>query len=155
MLLSCKRRLCKDVGARTETGSVQMRVAMCRLQREALKNPHVPDLADSRRALQDQIGDVFGHQCAGHVVRDICDELRRYVNNERVGIAFEAVFVADSVVHGGGSVLQRDPRVLTSLDKVCRAGRTCAAQTPEAVRLRLSPSARHCRSDQSADLSCK
>ncbi len=62
------------------------------------ENPKVPDLADGRRPAQDEFGDVLGQECARHVARNSVYELRRNLNDERVRIAFEAVFVADSVI---------------------------------------------------------
>lgn len=40
------------------------------------ENPQMAGFPDSRRALQDQVGDVFGKKCGRHICWHIFDELR-------------------------------------------------------------------------------
>ena len=44
----------------------------------------MPDFPDSGRALQDQVGDVFGQKCARHICWYSFDELRWNVDDEFV-----------------------------------------------------------------------
>lgn len=63
------------------------------------KNPKVPDLSDGRRPAQDEFGDVLGQECSRDVAWDPVYDLRWNLKDERARIAFEAVFVADSIIH--------------------------------------------------------
>jgi hypothetical protein len=66
---------------------------------QGLKNPKVPDFSNGRRPAQDEFDDVLGQECARDVARNPVYELRWNLKDERARIAFEAVFVADSVIH--------------------------------------------------------
>jgi len=59
----------------------------------------MPDLPDRGRTLQDELGDVFGQECARHISRYVVYELRRDVDDEFVRLVLQAVLVADAVIH--------------------------------------------------------
>jgi hypothetical protein len=63
------------------------------------ENPEMPDLPDLGRALQDQLGDVFGQECARLIGRYVFYELRLNVDDEFVRLIFQTVLVADAVIH--------------------------------------------------------
>ena len=63
------------------------------------ENPEMPDLPDLGRALQDQVGDVLGEECARQISRYSFDELRWNVDDEFVRFILQAVFITDAVVH--------------------------------------------------------
>jgi hypothetical protein len=48
------------------------------------ENPQMPDFPDSGRALQDQVDDVFGQECARQISRYVFYELRWDVDDEFV-----------------------------------------------------------------------
>ena len=60
------------------------------------------NLADTRRAFQDEISDVLGKQGARNVRGHAFDNLRRNLGDVVVGRARQAVLVADAIVHDGG-----------------------------------------------------
>src|SRR6202045_3772616 len=66
-----------------------------------LKNSQMPNLADTRRAFQDQIGDVLGKKGAWNIRGHVFDHLRRKLCDVVVGRARQAVLVADAIVHDG------------------------------------------------------
>ena len=66
-----------------------------------LKNSQMPNLADARRAFQDEIGDVLGKKGARNVRGHVFDHLRRNLGDIVVGRARETVLVADAIVHDG------------------------------------------------------
>ena len=63
------------------------------------KNPKIANAFDSRRALEYELRDVFRQQRTRYVGRNPFYQLRRDLNDEFVGIALQAVLVANSVVH--------------------------------------------------------
>lgn len=65
------------------------------------ENSKVPDFSDTRGSAEDEFCDVLGQECARDVSRNFAYELRRNLNDERVRIAFQAVLLANSVVHMG------------------------------------------------------
>jgi hypothetical protein len=67
------------------------------------EHPKVPDFSHGWRPVQDEFRNVLGQECARNVAGDSFYELRRNLNNERVRIALEAVFVTDAVIHMGMS----------------------------------------------------
>src|ERR1700688_4437987 len=66
-----------------------------------LKNSQMANLADARRAFQDEIGDVLGKKGARNVRGHAFDHLRRNLGDIVVGRARETVLVADAIVHDG------------------------------------------------------
>src|ERR1700692_4149047 len=66
-----------------------------------LKNSQMPNLADTRRAFQEEISDVLGKKGARNVRRHVFDHLRRNLGDVVVGRARQAVLVADAIVHDG------------------------------------------------------
>lgn len=60
------------------------------------------NLADTRRAFQDEISDVLGKQGARNVRGHAFDNLRRNLGDVVVGRARQAVLVADAIVHDWG-----------------------------------------------------
>src|SRR5260370_31591118 len=63
------------------------------------QNPEMPDLPDLGRAVQDQLGDVFGQECPRHISRYVFYELRWDVDDEFVRFILQAVFITDAVIH--------------------------------------------------------
>ena len=66
-----------------------------------LKNSQMPNLANTRRAFQDEIGDVLGKKGARNVRGHVFDHLRRNRGDVVVGRARQAVLIADEIVHDG------------------------------------------------------
>jgi hypothetical protein len=58
-----------------------------------LESPEVADLANRRRAFNDQPGDIFSQQCSRDILRHIDYDLRRMANNEFIRCASQAVLV--------------------------------------------------------------
>jgi hypothetical protein len=64
------------------------------------ENPQVSNSSDSRRTFQDEIRDVLGKQRTWDVGRHVANELRGDLGDKFIGLALQAVFVTDAVVHG-------------------------------------------------------
>ena len=64
-----------------------------------LKNSQMPNLADTRRAFQDEIGDVLGKKGARNVRGHAFDQLRWDLYNVVLGGASQTVLVANAIIH--------------------------------------------------------
>ena len=78
------------------------------------------NLADTRRAFQDEISDVLGKQGARNVRGHAFDNLRRNLGDVVVGRARQAVLVADAIVHEGGESGEVIVTPILSARTVCR-----------------------------------
>jgi hypothetical protein len=112
------------------------------------EHPQVPDFSDRRRALEDEVCDVLGQQRAGNIGRDTFHELRRHLNDEHVGLAFQAVFVTGLVIHVSIAMLMGAEMVGGAVRHIlfpCRVTRPENARYVEQILFCAFP-AHRCRS---------
>lgn len=64
------------------------------------ENSKVSNSPDCRGALKDEVINVLGQQRTGDIAGHVLHKLRWYLHDECVGLALQAMFVTDSVVHG-------------------------------------------------------